>query len=67
MAFLLSPLRLARVTRGLTLADVAKSAPVSSGQLSKIERGLAQPCDELRRALEALYSGQPAQSESRGR
>ena len=40
-------LRAARVAQGRTLRDVAKSARVSLGYLSEVERGQKEPSSEL--------------------
>jgi transcriptional regulator with XRE-family HTH domain len=42
-----SALRVARVSQGRTLRDVAKSARVSLGYLSEVERGQKEPSSEL--------------------
>lgn len=42
-----STLRVARVSQGRTLRDVAKSARVSLGYLSEVERGQKEPSSEL--------------------
>jgi len=48
-------LRSARIEQGRTLRDVAKSARVSLGYLSEVERGQKEPSSELLNAIsEAL-------------
>jgi len=48
-------LRSARIEQGRTLRDVAKSARVSLGYLSEVERGHKEPSSELLNAIsEAL-------------
>jgi len=44
-------LRSARVAQGRTLRDVAKSARVSLGYLSEVERGQKEPSSELINAI----------------
>lgn len=51
-----STLRLARITRGLTLSDVALLTSVSASQLSRIERGLVAPPTEVLSKIRSVYS-----------
>jgi transcriptional regulator with XRE-family HTH domain len=44
-----SPLRQARLSRGLTLAEVAEGAKLDSGHLSRIERGESTTADVAER------------------
>ena len=46
-----SVLRAARIEQGRTLRDVAKSARVSLGYLSEVERGHKEPSSELLNAI----------------
>ena len=46
-----SALRSARISQGRTLRDVAKSARVSLGYLSEVERGLKEASSELLNAI----------------
>ena len=49
--YLGTTLRSARVAQGRTLRDVAKSARVSLGYLSEVERGQKEPSSELINAI----------------
>jgi len=50
-SYLGTTLRSARVAQGRTLRDVAKSARVSLGYLSEVERGQKEPSSELINAI----------------
>lgn len=45
-----SPLKQARLARGLTLEQVASGVGIDTGNLSRIERGLQVPSKELAEA-----------------
>jgi transcriptional regulator with XRE-family HTH domain len=52
----LSPLRLARLKRGLTLEEVSfrTRGRLNPGRLSRLERGYVQPNEEERRLLQEI-------------
>lgn len=50
-----TPLRKARIERGLTLADVAKTVGSDTGNISRIERGRQIPNRELISNLVSLF------------
>jgi transcriptional regulator with XRE-family HTH domain len=53
-----SPLKQARLSRGLTLEQVASAVDIDTGNLSRIERGLQIPSKELAEALVKYYDNE---------
>ncbi|TDB41641.1 helix-turn-helix domain-containing protein [Photorhabdus khanii] len=51
-------LRLARLERGLTIAEVADQVNCDAGNLSRIERGLKKPSLELAEKLSRFYASE---------
>lgn len=52
-----SPLKQARMKRGMTLQQVAAAVGVDSGNLSRIERGQQVPNKELAEKLANFFNG----------
>lgn len=53
-----SPLKQARLARGLTLEQVASGVGIDTGNLSRIERGLQVPSKELAEALVKYFDNE---------
>mgnify|MGYP003602772157 CR=1 FL=1 len=51
-----TPLKKARIAKGLTLHEVAKRVDSDTGNISRIERGLQTPSKELITKLVGLFS-----------
>lgn len=60
---LITPLRLARVKRGLRLADVAAGIGTTAAQISNVETAKHRPSAELAERISVYFKGEVSEIE----